>query len=367
MPDALRHLGQVYDWRRSAFMKVQCVVLAFAGPLLAQPPANFSVDVNLVRVPCIVTRANGAPVQDLRKEDFIVLEDGKPREVKYLWRETDLPLTVVVAADVSCAHFQSPNLQASQEQYTQDILQVLRQVFSANDRMAIVGVSDQARLVTDLTGSLEELRSGAAVVRRRVELPILGDPCAGRNPALDREPGAPCGFSVLWDGVFSSARLILLPQNGRKAMLLLTGGLDTGSDHGLKDAIAECQRAGAMVYSIRDADHYAWVPEPAPETGPITAVTTPLGIQLSKPQSYNYLREKSDLDRISRETGGVAFDRRDTPLEEVLDRIQADLRSQYVLGFEPASAHSPRKLHKLQVKVTLPDLKVRAQDRYYTH
>ena len=53
----------------------------------------------------------------------------------------------------------------------------------------------------------------------------------------------------------------------------------------------------------------------------------------------------------------------DTLLEN--DRIQADLRSQYVLGFVPSNVHSPRRFHKLQVKVTLPDLKVRAQDRYY--
>ena len=343
-------------------MKSHWFILALAVPLLAQPQATFSVDVNLVRVPCIVTRANGTPVQNLSKEDFIVLEDGKRQEIKYLWQELDLPLTVVVVADVSCAHFSGSNLQPRQDQYTRDILQVLRRVFSANDRMAIIGVSEQARLVTDLTGSLDELLSGAALVRR-VEHPTLGDPCTGRNPAIDREPGAPCGFSVLWDGVFSSARLKLRPQNGRKAMLLLTGGLDTGSDHGLKDAIAECQSAGAMVYSIRDADHYSWVPEAAPEPGSVTAI--PAGVQAYQPLAYNYLRAKSDLDRISRETGGVAFDRKNTPLGEVLDRIQADLRSQYVLGFVPSSVHNPRGFHKLQVKVTAPGLKVRAQDRYY--
>ncbi len=149
-------------------MKSRWLVLALAGPLLAQPSTTFSVDVNLVRVPCIVTRANGAPVKNLRKEDFIVLEDGKPRQVKYLWRETDLPLTIVVLVDITYPHITMSRLGPHPNQYTEDILQVLRQVFSANDRMAIVGVSDQARLVTDLTGSLEELRSGAAAVRRRV-------------------------------------------------------------------------------------------------------------------------------------------------------------------------------------------------------
>ena len=56
-----------------------------AIPLLAQAP-GFSVDVNLVRVPCVVIAANGAPVQGLRSADFVVLEDGVPQKVKYLWQ-----------------------------------------------------------------------------------------------------------------------------------------------------------------------------------------------------------------------------------------------------------------------------------------
>ncbi len=334
-------------------MKSLWLVLALAGPLLAQPSTTFSVDVNLVRVPCIVTRANGAPVQDLRKEDFIVLQDGKPTEVKYLWQELDLPLTIVVLVDITYPHITMSRLGPHPNQYTEDVQQVLRQVFSANDRMAIVGVSDQARLVTDLTGSLEELRFGAAAVRRRVGTPILGDPCTGERPGPWRGFGDPCGFSVLWDAVYFSAEVKLLPQTGRKALLLLTGGLDTGSDHTLRDAIAACQRAGTMVYSVRDPEQY----EAHAESW--EALT-------GRSVEYNYLSEKPDLERISRETGGLAFDRATATLPAVLDRLQADLRSQYVLGFEPANAHSPRKLHKLQVKVRLPDLKVRAQDRYYT-
>src|SRR5712692_2828199 len=75
------------------------LALLFAAPLLAPP--DIRVDVSLVRVPCVVTDANGAPVRGLRREDFIVLEDGVPQEVKYLWQELDLPLTVGLIADVS--------------------------------------------------------------------------------------------------------------------------------------------------------------------------------------------------------------------------------------------------------------------------
>jgi VWFA-related protein len=332
-------------------MKIQCMILVLAAPLLAQSQATFSVDVNLVRVPCIVTRANGTPVQNLRKEDFIVLEDGKPQPVKYLWQETDLPLTIVVVVDISFPHIKMSGLAPHPNQYTEDILQVLQRLASPDRRLAIVAVTNQAKLVTDLTGSLETLRAGAAQIRDAGG-PILGDPCTGKRPGPWRGLGDPCGFSVLWDAVFFSAEMKLLPQTGRKALLLLTGGLDTGSDHTLSDAIAACQRAGTMVYSVRDPEQYQARAESW------QALT-------GRSVEHNYLSEKPDLERISRETGGLAFDRATAELPVVLDRIEADLGSQYVLGFVPSAAHGTRNLHKLQVKVALPDLKVRAQDRYY--
>src|ERR1035438_8184600 len=116
-------------------------------------------------------------------------------------------------------------------------------------------------------------------------------------------------------------------------MFLLTGGLDTGSDHNLTDVIAACQSAGTTVYSLRDAEHSSLIPASRTEA-----------------MVYSYLSEKPDLSRISRETGGLAFDRATTKLPEVLDRIQFDLRNQYVLAFTPATAHSARSFHKLQVK-----------------
>jgi Ca-activated chloride channel family protein len=198
---------------------------------------------------------------------------------------------------------------------------------------------------------LETLRAGAAQIRDAGG-PILGDPCTGKRPGPWRGLGDPCGFSVLWDAVFFSAEMKLLPQTGRKALLLLTGGLDTGSDHTLSDAIAACQRAGTMVYSVRDPEQYQARAESW------QALT-------GRSVEHNYLSEKPDLERISRETGGLAFDRATAELPVVLDRIEADLGSQYVLGFVPSAAHGTRNLHKLQVKVALPDLKVRAQDRYY--
>lgn len=84
-------------------MKWPWAVLLFAVPSLSQTPPDFRMDVKLVRIPCIVAPANGAPVQDLRRDEFVVLEDGVRQEVQYLWHEVDRPLSVVLVDDLSCS------------------------------------------------------------------------------------------------------------------------------------------------------------------------------------------------------------------------------------------------------------------------
>ncbi len=326
-------------------MRLSWAVVASAVPLLAQPVPNFREDVNLVRVPCVVTQANGAPVQGLRRSDFVVREDGVPQEVKYLWQERDLPLTVVFVVDISCSQV------VLRKQYAETVLQFLKRVPSPVDRAAIVSVFDQARIVTDLTDSIERLRLGADVVfrggRELFDDPILGHRCSGSNPTFWSVPANPCGFKALWNGVFFSARLGLQSQTGRKAMLLLTDGLDTGSDHNLKDAIAACQGADAMVYSIRHLAE-SW----SNTTGAPTRYAQWVD------------RGKPDLDRIAGETGGLAFESRSADLSSVFDRIETDLRTEYVLGYTPSAAYRAGGCHKITVKVTRTDLTVRTQERH---
>src|SRR5437868_14845317 len=83
------------------------VLVRLSGGLLLLAAGAFpqddtiKVDVNLVNVLCTVRAKNGALVGNLQKNDFQVLEDGKPQEIKYFTRETDLPLTIGMLVDVS--------------------------------------------------------------------------------------------------------------------------------------------------------------------------------------------------------------------------------------------------------------------------
>jgi len=184
-------------------MRLYWAVVAAAVPLLAQPVPNFREDVNLVRVPCVVTRANGAPVQGLRRSDFVVREDGVPQEVKYLWQERDLPLTVVFVVDITCSQKVFHKQHGFHKRYVDVVSQFLERVLSPNGRAAIVSAFNQARIVTDLTDSMERLRQGAERIYRSdddlLDDPILGRRCSGSNPnfSLWTPPTLPCGTAVL--------------------------------------------------------------------------------------------------------------------------------------------------------------------------
>ena len=78
-----------------------CVLAATPGLFAAQERPDLHVDVDLVTVACSVSDHDGAPVKNLKREDFRLTDNGQPREIADFWQESDLPLTVALVADVS--------------------------------------------------------------------------------------------------------------------------------------------------------------------------------------------------------------------------------------------------------------------------
>lgn len=133
-------------------------------------------------------------------------------------------------------------------------------------------------------------------------------------------------------------------------MLILTDGWDTGSDHGLADAIEACQSADTVVYTIR----YRIAPPPF--------VASPIVFIRLRNRSA---RAKRDLEAISLHTGGLAFNSQKDEFLDILARIETDLRSQYILAYKPSAARKPEGYRKIEVTVPRPGLTVRARKGYY--
>ena len=307
-------------------------VLTFAALLAAQQNADIRVDVDVVTVACSVTDHNGAPVRNLTLADFTLTDNGQPREIRNLWQESDLPLTVALVADISGS-------QAGFVKSHRDaIAQFLKQVIGQRDRAMIVEVAQQPWLISDLTGSFEDLN--AAV--QRIGTPegkqsrLLGPPC--RNTRFPRT----CGGTALWHGLYYTA-MALKRVTGRKAIVVLSDGMDTGSDISLAYLIEAAQSAETVVYSLKYANPARYV-----------SIVATVAQAVSR-----------GLERLDRETGGVTFPNPGRKTSDVFSRIESDLRDMYVLGFTPPSDTRDGTFHKLYVKTVRSGIVVRSRAGYW--
>jgi len=308
------------------------LALILAAALSAQQKPDVSVDVDLVTVACSVTDHGGAPAKNLKAADFDVRDDGQRREITNFWQESDLPLTVALVADVSGS--QAGYVKSHREA----IAQFLRQVIGSADKAMIVEVGPQAHLISQLTASADDLAAAVEKIgtREGTQSPLLGTPC--RNQHFPHT----CGGTALWHGLYYAAKE-LKPVSGRKAIVVMSDGMDTGSDVSLSDLIEMAQSSGVVVYSIKYASPMRFI-----------SITAAVLQAVSR-----------GLARLSTETGGLTFPNPGGKASEIFAQIEADMRNLYMLGFSPPEEAWNGKFHKLEVKVDEKDLVVRARAGYW--
>ena len=311
------------------------IMLMMAAPLacLAQTP-DIHVNVREVLVSASVSTRDGAPVQNLRKEDFTVLDQGQPHEIRSFWRDIDLPLTIGLVIDVGGGQV------GVIEKERETLRRFLMQVLGPKDRAFLVVVGGhKVRLLTDLTGSVDELLGdlgGVKWLSREGE--TLYDACDGMSTLVKI---VTCDHP-LWHGIHLVA-LKMKELTGRKAMIVISSGVPAGTKRSLTEVIEAAQSADTLVYTIRY--------EGLTKTHPLA----PVASRFRDAPKY--------LTRLSEETGGRAYlspGRSPTMFAE----IENDLRSMYVLGFVPPEEASKGLFRKLEVKVANPSLRVRARPGY---
>jgi VWFA-related protein len=278
-----------------------------------QPPIR--VEVKVVNVLCTVYDSRRALVKDLAKEDFEIRDDGKPQDIRYFSRETGLPLTIALLVDVS------GSVRSFLQSEKDTAVQFFHGLLRPQDQATLTGFSSTVVLWQDFTPSVQLL--GFALEGMHA-VPFKGLP----------KDGGPMPTTLLYDAVSSTAVNKLKGVTGRKAMVIISDGIDIGSRTSLETAVRQAQTANAIVYSI-------CYPNPH-ESG------------------CGYLKSLSDP------TGGRMFDLSSkTPLGEIFSIIEAELRTQYSLAFVPSSAEPNGSFHKLQVRVRRTGMRVLARKGYY--
>jgi len=287
------------------------------------------IDVDLVNVLCSVRDKKGAYIRDLVKEDFTLTEDGKQQDIRYFSRETDLPLTLGLLVDVSKSQ---ENLIEVERRAAAAFF---RSVLKKKDMAFLISFGSDAELLQDHTGSPQTLE------RALKELKLSVDPSGiyqGPIPTSSKPRG-----TIMYDAVMLAASEKLKGEVGRKALVLITDGMDFGSRTTREEAIASAQRADAIIYSIYYVDHSQY-------GGGFTIGGGSDG----------------DLKRMSEATGGRVFhvDRKNT-LEDIFAQLQEEMRSQYALSYAPTNPNKDGGFRKIEIKAKNKDHKVLARKGYF--
>jgi VWFA-related protein len=303
-------------------------------PLLcmSQEGTTFSTDVKVVNILANVRNAKGQIVSTLNKEDFSIDEDGRPQVIKSFTRETKVPLTLGLLIDTSIN--QRKVLGAEQQAGITFLNQVLRE---DKDQAFVIHFDRDVELVQDLTPSRQKLEKALEQLQQPKQMRAGGPGGASNRPSGNREGGG----TALYDSVLLAANEIMSKETGRKAVIILSDGVDNGSRSDLTEAIEAAQKADMLVYTILYSD----------ETGspdPLKGMNTPRHGRVAPPQS-NLPNGRKVMQDLARETGGDFFEvSKKLPIGQTFERIQEDLRNQYSIGFvsdKPGSGTAFRAVH----------------------
>jgi VWFA-related protein len=372
---------------RTFFFSGLCVVSSVAqqpaapvtNPSQDSKTPTLSLTANLVNLPVVVRDKKGVIVTTLTKADFALSVDGHAQTIRYFDRDQNLPLTMGLLVDTS----QSQRSVLDEERMASSAFldqMLLAPADRPADRAFLVQFAKEVELLQDLTSSRPKLQAA---------IKELGTPNPnGTNNSDDNGSGDDHaqrhGGTALYDALFLSADELLKKQQGRKALIVLSDGVDRNSKETLNKAIESAQRADTIIYAIyfKGEEHHddrgnngggypggggrggGW---PGGGGGyPGSGGRHGGGGQ--QPQEPRGIDGKKVLQQMADETGGRLFEvKGKEKIADIYAQIAEELRSQYRLGYTPDATIIGDGYHQIDLKVTeQKNLRVQTRDGYYT-
>lgn len=340
-------------------------------------PTTFSTDVKLVNILATVRDKKGKIVSNLSQNDFLLDEDGKQQTIKFFSRESNLPLTIGLMVDTSGSQ---RNVLASERTASYQFFdQILRE---DRDLAFVIHFDFDVELLQDLTPSRQKLEKALDLLQvgerpqnqqqqsgpypgggqQGGQYPgggggggypypggrrypggggrrYPGGRGGGRYPGGGRRGGG--GGTKLYDAILLAGDELMKKQKGRKALVLLTDGVDHGSKSTIFQAIESAQRSDTVVYSVLFADSRGF------------------GMQ-------GGADGKKVLEQIAKETGGGFFEvGRSHPIEKVFATVEEELRNQYSIGYTPDQPNPNGVYRHIHLTAKGKGLVVQAREGYY--
>jgi len=342
---------------------------------IQKAPSKIAVQVKTVSLLATVRDKHGKIISDLKKDDFVLEEDGRPQTINYFARETDAALRLGLLVDTSLSQRKVLDQERTASYSFLDHL--LRE---DKDLAFLIHFDREVELLQDFTPSRPKLQAAL----QTLQTPQFDNNRGGNNGGGSGGGGTDSGAGSggygghgshhgggggthLYDAIYLASDELMSKQQGRKALIILSDGVDRGSKETLTGAIESAQRADTVIYSILFKDDEGNGPYGGGMMGP----RGPYGggghhgggryPQQDRPDG------KKILEQISKTTGGRLFQvsKKET-VDKIYAEIEEELRNQYSLAYTP-DKDTGAGYHRIQLTTKDKDLTVQTRDGYYSN
>lgn len=322
-------------------MKTACCLIALLAAVLtvaAQAPQTLRIDVRLINVVTTVTDAQGRFVSDLTANDFTVYEDDVPQKIAHFTQDRNVPISVGLLLDTSGS--MRTKMRTAIEAIDRFI-----DTIHGDDDIFLMTFSSGITVAQDFTNDRRKLSRALGALRIN-------------------------GGTVLYDGLKRALEKVQTGKHDKKAILVLSDGMDAGSRSATLGELVQLVRGSeALVYGLGTgessyADPAEHVPFSLPGGGSIGRAPVTPGRRL--PVSAVNMEV---LKQLSTNSGGQAFllsstfvDTGSSDIDKILQQIAEEMRSQYTIAYYPPVPDNG-KFHTIKV-VTRPEYSARARAGY---
>ena len=315
---------------RSILAITAALIVSVSSFAVGQKPADqddvIRTETDVTNLPFTAVDQQHRFITTLHAEDLRVLEDGTPQQLFTFQRETDRPLSIAFLIDVSSSQrYTLTNEKSAARGFIEKAIQ------SSKDQVAIIPFTGQAFLELPLT---RDVISVYRVLQQiEVAIPVYqgaGRPLTGipTGPGMMAPPEE--GMTAIWDAVALTSSQVLgrTKDQRRRAIVLLTDGLDTASRLKRSEAIDRVIEAEAVVYAI--------------------------GIGDSSAEGVN----KGVIKELAERTGGRAFfPKKEVDLQAAFTEIEQELRTQYLIAYSSTNKKRDGAYRRITVEITNPELR----------
>jgi len=343
------------------------------SPSTAVP--TIAVDARLVNLPVVVRDKKGALIQNLTKDDFTLQVDGKAQAIRYFDKDINLPLTLGLLVDTS-----QSQRSVLDEERTASSTFLDQMLTNPKDQAFIIQFARQTELLQDLTTSRPLLQKALK------EIDTPGAPSTdddGDTRSRTR------GGTVLYDALFLASDELMSKQTGRKALVILSDGVDRNSKENLVRSIEAAQRADTIIYAIyfKGEESHPQNNNPQRGRGGYPGGGFPGGGYPGggypggrggypgggngggsggNYPSQSHVDGKKILERMAQETGGRLFEvKKNQDVAQIYNQIAEELRAQYRLGYTPTQDAASNGYHQVAVDIHQKGLVIQTRDGYY--